>query len=127
MAVPWASRRSFDARWRHVGDPSAGASGASRPCGMTSDASIEQSFPSTTYAWRKVKIARPPEATTQRRRRRLGFLRLTVQPRSRPVRITATYRGGAESWWWIEARGEKEALPGHWSLDDVLARVLSER
>jgi hypothetical protein len=41
--------------------------------------------------------------------------------------MTVTYRGGAESWWLIEARGEHEVFPGHRCLDDVMARVLSER
>lgn len=94
---------------------------------MPSDEVVEQSFPSTTYEWRKVKIKRPAGGQSTVRRSRRSFLRLTPQPRTRPVRITVTYRGGAESWWLVEARGEREALPGHWSLDDVMARVLSER
>lgn len=94
---------------------------------MESSSSTEQSFPSTTYEWKKVKVGRPAGGQGTARRSRSGWLRLARADRSRPVRITITYRGGAESWWWVECRGEKGALPGHWSLDDVMSRLLSER
>lgn len=95
---------------------------------MTSDSDESNvCAPSTTWAWRKVKIARPPEGTTQQRRSRYGFLRLTRQPRSRPVRLTLTYRGGPESRWLVEARGTRESFIGSVYLEDVMARVLSER
>lgn len=94
---------------------------------VTEPAPVEQTFPSTTYAWKKVKVSRGAAGQGTARRRRSGFLRLARADRSRPVRVTVTYRGGAESWWWVEARGEKAALPGHWSFDDVMARILSER
>lgn len=94
---------------------------------MDSSDNVERTFPSTTYEWRKVKIVRPAGGQGTARRRRTGWLRLTRQPRTQPLRVTISYRGGAESWWWLEARGEKGAIPGHWTLDDVMARLLSER
>lgn len=60
-------------------------------------------------------------------RAKRGFLRLSRSPRTLPVRLTVTYRGGAESWWLIQARGESQVFPGHAALEDVMSRVLSER
>lgn len=87
----------------------------------------EQEFPSTTWAWRKVKMR--PSAGGQERssRAKRGFLRLYRMPRTEPVRITVEYRGGAESWWLIKARGTHEVFPGHLSLEDVLSRIYSEK
>lgn len=93
---------------------------------MDSDARIEQSFPSTTWEYRYVKVNRRPQGTAQQRRSRFGFRRLTPWPRTRKVRLTVLYRGGTESRWLIEARGTHETFPGHLCLEDVMARVLSE-
>ena len=60
-------------------------------------------------------------------RRNAGFLRLGRSPRHLPVRITVEYRGGSESWWLIKARGAHQVFPGYAALEDVMARVLSER
>lgn len=37
--------------------------------------------------------------------------------------IMVRYRGGAEAWWLIEARGTAQAFPGHLCLHDVLSAV----
>jgi hypothetical protein len=94
---------------------------------MTSDDELEQTFGSTRYAWKRVKVSPPPAGQTTARRRRSSFLRLPRADRTRPVRIEILYRGGAESWWLVKARGEHQVFPGCVSLDDLMARVLSER
>lgn len=94
---------------------------------VTPEADTEQAFASQRFVWRKVKIAHPAGGQGTARRSRRSFLRLAPQPRTRPVRLTVTWRGGAEGWWFVEARGEHQAFPGHWCLEDVMARVLSER
>ena len=75
---------------------------------------------------RKVKKT-PPDGEKVAPRRRSGFLRLPRADRSRAVTITAVYKGGAECYWLIKARGEHQIFAGHISLDDVMSRVLSER
>lgn len=37
--------------------------------------------------------------------------------------IRVKYRGGAEAWWLIEARGTRQAFPGHLCLHDVLSAL----
>jgi hypothetical protein len=37
-----------------------------------------------------------------------------------------TYRGGAESWWLIDARGSIGVFPGHAALEDVMAQIFNE-
>ncbi len=94
---------------------------------MASDDELEPTFPSTRYEWRQVKIKTPPAGQSTARRRRSSFLRLPRADRTRPVHLEILSRGGAESWWLIKARGEHQVFPGCASLDDVMARVLSER
>lgn len=40
-----------------------------------------------------------------------------------PLDVKIRYRGGAESWWLIEARGCKAAFPGHMCIEDVMAEI----
>jgi hypothetical protein len=47
-------------------------------------------------------------------------------PRSEALTIKIQYRGGAESWWLVTARGSHGVFPGHASLEDVLHQVFSE-
>jgi hypothetical protein len=51
---------------------------------------------------------------------------LSTWPRRRKLRLTISWRGGAESWWLVEARGCHGVFPGHRSLEDVAAEVCSE-
>lgn len=94
---------------------------------MPSEPCSEQPFPSTTFVWKKTKIKQRPAGQSTVRRRRSGFLSLARWPRTRPLRLTVTYRGGAEAWWLVEARGVKQHFPGHLALEDVLSRCHSER
>jgi hypothetical protein len=40
--------------------------------------------------------------------------------------LTISYRGGAEAWWLIEARGSSGVFPGVAALHDVMREILSE-
>lgn len=40
-----------------------------------------------------------------------------------PLTVILTYRGGAEGWVLVEARGRRQAFPGHLAILDVLAMV----
>jgi hypothetical protein len=91
-----------------------------------SDTAGEQTFPSTTYAWRKVKMKPPPAGHQTVRAKRGRWHGLPTWPRHRQLRIEVTYRGGAESWWLVKARGRHGVFPGCLALDDVMAQVLNE-
>lgn len=82
---------------------------------------------STTWEWRKVKMRRSAGGQDTAASGTRGFRRLRRYPRTEQVRITVEYRGGAESWWLLKARGTQEVFPGHRALEDVLSRVYSER
>lgn len=78
---------------------------------------------STTYVWRKVKISGgapegpAPKAAAKR------WSGLARRDAKQPLTITLHHRGGAESWWVIQARGRTAAVPGHRALDDVMAEL----
>lgn len=57
---------------------------------------------------------RPPQASFKGLSRRNPRERLTIQ---------VTYRGGAEGWWLIEARGTRQAFPGSLDLHTVMTAV----
>lgn len=80
-------------------------------------------FPSTTWAYRKVKIARPPGGHATARSSMYGWRSLRRSERRMKIRITVSYRGGPQSYWLVEARGRHAVLPGHMALEDLMAAV----
>lgn len=94
--------------------------------GLTPPGPYER-VPSTRYGRVREKIALPPEASKETPRRRRGFRSLSVWRRERPVRLTVQYKGGSEGWFLIQARGESQVFSGGVALEDVMARVYSER
>lgn len=79
------------------------------------------------WRWRKTRVMTDPSAERAAPRRRSGFLRLPRADRRHSVTITVVYKGGTESYWLVKARGEHQIFAGHLALEDVMARVLSER
>jgi hypothetical protein len=78
---------------------------------------------STTWEFRKVKIREPrPEAQHGSAKPR-RFALLPKRDRRSRLTITLAYKGGAEAWWVIEARGRTAAFPGHRALHDVMAEI----
>ncbi len=51
---------------------------------------------------------------------------MSCWPRRRKIRLTISYRGGAESWWLLEARGKHGVFPGHAAIEDIMREVCSE-
>lgn len=72
-------------------------------------------------------MRRPPEGKQRSSRTKSGFLRLSPWPRQRKLTLTIHYRGGAQCWYWVEARGTGQHFAGHLAIEDVMARVYSER
>jgi hypothetical protein len=76
--------------------------------------------PSTTWAWRRVKIGRPPEASSNSGSKSLHSTQLARRDTRKPLSITIVHRGGAEDWWELRARGRIVRRPGWVALTDVL-------
>lgn len=79
--------------------------------------------PSTTWAYRKVKISRRLQGSPAQRAKRSSGSRLPrVDPKDSHT-IVVTYRGGAEAWWRLDARGQTYVAPGHLALHDALMYI----
>lgn len=77
--------------------------------------------PSTTFEWRRVKVAQRPKGT-----RKATPKASPLAPRKLsdgPLTLTVTYRGGAEDWWLVQARGRRWVVPGHRQLTDVMLDI----
>jgi hypothetical protein len=81
---------------------------------------------STTWDYepRKLSPARREGKPRVPKGRRWGSLRRR-NPREK-LTLTISYRGGAEAWWLIEARGSSGVFPGVAALHDVMREILSE-
>ncbi len=86
----------------------------------------EQTFPSTTWQWKQVKMKPPPAGQNAVGAQRPRWHGLARWPRTRNLTLTVKYRGGAESWWLITSRGRSGAFPGSAAIEDVMAQVLNE-
>jgi len=84
---------------------------------------IEPMFPSTTYAWRKVKISPAGQAQGTAARRATSSRRRRRRNARQPIWLSVVSRGGPESWWQVDVRGAVIRFPGHLCFDDVMARV----
>lgn len=82
---------------------------------------------STTFVWKRVKVSPAPQAQGQTPKGPFRWCGMSRWNRKEKVSLTVVYRGGAESWWLVTARGRSVALPGWMALEDVMAEVCSER
>jgi len=82
--------------------------------------------PSTTWAYRKVKIKTPARAADTARRSRSTFRSLARRPLRDTTTLTVKYRGGPECWWEIRARGVTVRRPGWLALHDVLREIYQD-
>jgi len=83
----------------------------------------EQPFPSTLWAWKKVRMASPPEARQNRASKRRRWHFLPPRDPRKPLPITVKLRGGPECWWEVHARGSMARYPGHLSIHDVFSEI----
>jgi hypothetical protein len=51
---------------------------------------------------------------------------LPTSDRTREITLRVVYRGGAESWWLVKARGEHAVFTGATAIEDVMRAVHSE-
>jgi hypothetical protein len=81
--------------------------------------------PSTTWGWKRVKMARPPEAIAGTRPKAglSWFRRLPPWQPRRPLTLRITYRGGPEAWYEVHTRGGTIRRPGHVALHDLMREI----
>lgn len=72
-------------------------------------------------------MSRAPQAEGQRRPQGVSFLSRSRWARQQEITLRVTYRGGAECWYLVKARGCRQVFPGHCALEDVMSRVYGER
>jgi len=87
----------------------------------------EQVFGSTLWETKQVKVRRSAGGHVTVRSAATGWGRLRRQDRRQKVTLTISWRGGAASWWLVEARGRHSVMPGFYELEDVMRLVLNER
>lgn len=83
----------------------------------------EQPFSSTTWTWKRVKIARPAGGHSDSAAQPLRWYRLPPWPLRRPMTLSVKYRGGAEAWYEIHARGSSGRFVGSTALHDVMREI----
>lgn len=90
---------------------------------MPADDDENERTPSTTWAWRRVKIAPAPQAESDAERSESALGSLLPWPRRRPLTLTLRYRGGSEAWYEIRVRGRTIRRPGHVALHDLWREI----
>lgn len=94
---------------------------------MTEQFIPERPFSSTTWAWKRIKVASPPKANSTVRSSVRGFRRLPRWPLRQPLALTIKLRGGAECWVEVHSRGEIQRFPGTTAIYDVLRFIANDR
>jgi hypothetical protein len=72
-------------------------------------------------------IAVPPEGTRHSRPKGARWFGLTRRNPRDQLRLTVAYRGGAEGWIEVHARGQVGFFPSHAALADVVWEVNQAR
>lgn len=79
--------------------------------------------PSTYVAYKRVIVRGHPARRANRPAQQGRFSGLTRRNHRDRLTITLRYKGGAEGWWIIEARGRVGAFPSGMALVDVMAEI----
>lgn len=94
-----------------------------------SDTLPNEGSPSTTFAWRRVKITAPPRPHSTARAKRAPMALETPKywrPGPLPRKVTGVlvkYRGGDECFWELSHAGRTVRCPGWWNLQDALTHL----
>lgn len=92
-----------------------------------SEGDSEQPFGSTRFVHKRVRMTRPPEARRYSGPKGLRWKKLPRQDWRKPVHLTITYRGGAEAWVEIHARGDLGRYTGDAQIIDILMDITGNR
>jgi hypothetical protein len=79
-------------------------------------------MPSTTWEWKTRTIRVPAGGHKQGGAEGVTSKRLWLRNRRKPLQVVVTYRGGAECWWELRARGKVVRVPGALAIEDVLSQ-----
>ncbi len=80
----------------------------------------ERTFGSTTWAWKKVRVSRPAGGQGGSAKLPPRFWGLPPRDPRVPLPMTLKYRGGAECWIEVHARGRIARYVGVTALADML-------
>ncbi len=78
---------------------------------------------STTWEWRRVKIASPPPRPSASPKAATKWWHLTRWNGRKSLTIRIVYRGGPQCWYEVESRGSRGRFPGVTALHDVMSEV----
>lgn len=78
---------------------------------------------STTWGTKRVKIASAPPGHSRSTAKPSRWHGLPRWAGSEKLTLTVTYRGGAECWYSVQARGRQGMFPGYVSLHDALHEI----
>lgn len=90
---------------------------------MTATETTYECSPSTSEVYRWAKILTAPKAPTKQPRRALRRPSLPRWDRRNALTITVRYRGGAEGWYEVRARGRVFRTVGSLALHDVMTSI----
>lgn len=90
---------------------------------MTYHLKKNTSSSSTTWYSRPDRMSAAARQGQQNGPKAPKFSSLRKRDPREPLTIQVRYRGGSEAWWLVEARGTRQAFPGHLSIHDVMQRV----
>jgi hypothetical protein len=91
----------------------------------------ERVFPSTTFAWKRVKVRRRPGPQGTARAQRAPSAESSTTARSaarsarEPFTVQMRYRGGAGVWWEVVYAGKTHRFDGGWCFHDVMRQLLN--
>lgn len=88
---------------------------------------IEQPFPSTTWAWKRIKVGRPAGGQQHSAAAGRSFWSLPRRNPRDPLAMTIKLRGGPECWVEVHARGSVLRCPGDVAVYDLLCHLNSQR
>jgi hypothetical protein len=94
---------------------------------MSLDDIANACLPSTTYAWKRVRIPGTPERARVSGSEATSSGRFSrTWPRRDPLTLTIKYRGGSEGWYEVRARGRVFRRPGWVDVETLMRDVYGE-
>lgn len=86
----------------------------------------EQVFESTTWSVKRVMVRRAPQASVDSALKGHRWKKLPARNPRDPLSLTVKWRGGAEAWVEIHARGDFVRVPGWVPIADIVLMANSQ-
>lgn len=94
---------------------------------MASDQEPNTRISSTTWGYRRVKLLSPARASGGSVPQARLWRQLSRWDPRKVITITVSYRGGAEAWYEVHARGSVGRFPGGTALHDVMRSIYNDK